>query len=204
MSTTLARQELKICKSEDLSNCTLSAKRVDELAGNPAGTGKSDEANPFYKGKVVYASGQLTINLSYTLTGNMIRAEAALKNIKEMYTKANILINLTPNPSAFDIRIHGATLGELAQGVGLCDCNSALVIGGWAPNPRHVKWGNALLVNPHSPSQTWKISDAHEFGHKLGLKHRQDLGLMDYAPVKTQDKRTFKPSDRQRIIDLYK
>lgn len=204
MSTSLMRKELKICKSEDLSNCTLSAKRIDDLAGNPAGTEKPDLANPYYKGKVIYASGKLTINLGYVLTGNIARADAALKNIKEMYSKANIIINLAPNPSKFDIRIHGATLGELAQGLGLCNCNSALAIGGWAPNPKHVKWGNALLVNPHSPFRAWKISDAHEFGHKLGLKHREDLGLMDYAPVNAPDRRKFKPNDRQRIINLYK
>lgn len=204
MSTKLQKQELKICKSEDLSACKLSAQRVKSLAGNPAGVGRIDAANPFYKGKVVYKSGKLTITLTYVLTGNIARADAALKNIKSMYAKANIVVNLSPNPSKFDIRVHGATLTELAQGVGLCDCNSALYIGGWAPNPHHVKWGNALLLNPHSPLQSWKMSDAHEFGHKLGLKHREDMGLMDYPEPGKPDMRKFGAADRQRIIDLYR
>lgn len=204
MSTRLEKQELKACKSEELSKCNISAAQIDALRGNPAGVGKPDVANPHYKGKVTYTGGKLTINLNYILSGNIARAEAALKNIKSMYTKANIVINLTANPSKPDIRIHGATLTELAQGVGLCDCKSALYLGGWAPNPTHVRWGNAILVNPHSPFQTWKMSDAHEFGHKLGMKHRNDFGLMDYPEPGVRDIRKFKPSDRQRIIDLYK
>jgi len=204
MSTKPEKQELKLCQSEDLSGCTVSAQRVKALAGNPAGISKVDVANPYYKGKVVYQHGKLTITLTYVLTGNIARADAAIKNIKAMYAKANIVVNLAPNSSKFDIRIHGANLSELAQGVGLCDCKSALYIGGWAPHPQHVKWGNALLVNPHSPLRTWKMSDAHEFGHKLGLKHRDDNGLMDYPEPGKPDRRKFTPADRQRIIDLYK
>lgn len=204
MSNRLEKQELKVCKSEELANCTISAAQVNALQGNPAGVGRPDVANPYYKGKVTYSGGKLTINLNYILTGNIIRADAALKNIVDVYAKASIAINFTANATRPDLRIHGANLTELAQGVGLCDCNSALLIGGWAPNPDHVKWGNALLVNPHSTRKTWKMSDAHEFGHKLGLKHRSDLGLMDYPPKTAIDRRNFLPSDRQRIIDLYK
>lgn len=204
MSTRLEKQELKACKSAELENCTISASKVNALRGNPAGVGRADVANPYYKGKVTYSGGKLTINLNYILTGNIFRADAALKNIKELFAKASITINFTPSASRPDLRIHGATLTELAQGIGLCDCNSALLIGGWAPNPKHVKWGNALLVNPHSPHNTWKMSDAHEFGHKLGLKHREDSGLMDYPPKTALDRRKFLPSDRKRIIELYK
>jgi hypothetical protein len=48
------------------------------------------------------------------------------------------------------------------------------------------------------------MTDAHEFGHKLGLKHRSNQGMMDYADPDSPDRRKFLPSERQRIIDLYK
>ncbi|AQT59048.1 hypothetical protein [Cellvibrio sp. PSBB023] len=202
--TRLERLEMRMCKSSLPANCQLSLEQVENLQGNPSGVGKPDVANPNYVGKVRYVGGKLSINLSYVLTGNISRADAALANIRKVYGDAGIEVNLAPSSRKFDLRIHGATLAELAQGLSLCDCKSALYIGGWAPNPRHPIWGNALLVNPHSDRRDWRISDAHEFGHKLGLKHRTDVGIMDYPPKTAVDMRKFKPSDKQRIIDLYK
>lgn len=206
MGSLAERKELRACKSTLVSDCGLTLTDVQALQGNPAGVGKADEINPYYKGKVTYKSGALTINLKYVLTGNIHRAEAALDNIRRLYSKAKITVNLTPSPSHFDIRIHGSTLAEIAQGLRLCDCTGALYIGGWGPSHRHPLWGNALLVNPFTPKKYWLMSDAHEFGHKLGLKHRKDRGLMDYPPANPNapDLRKFLPSDRQRIIDLYK
>lgn len=203
-NSSLERAELKACKSSLPTNCGLSLKSVKELQGNPAGVGKADVSNPSYKGKIKYSAGKLSINLRYVLTGNIGRAQAALSNIRKLLTEAGIEVNLAPAPAKFDIRIHGATLAELAQGLGLCDCTGALYIGGWAPSPQHPIWGNALLVNPHSEKRGWLLSDAHEFCHKLGLKHRLDVGIMDYPPPNKPDMRTFKASDKQRIIDLYK
>lgn len=40
--------------------------------------------------------------------------------------------------------------------------------------------------------------------HKLGLKHRRDGGIMDYADPNKPDRRKFLPSERERIINLYK
>lgn len=79
-----------------------------------------------------------------------------------------------------------------------------MLIGGWAPSHKHLKWGKALLVNPIVHKDYWKLSDAHEFGHKLGLKHRRDGGLLDYPPEDGRDKRKFKSSDKQRITALYR
>lgn len=203
-STRLERKEMRFCKSTLPSNCGLTLKDVQGLEGNPAGVGKPDVINPKYKGKIKYAAGKLSINLAYVLTGNILRSQSALANIRKLYQGAGIEINLTPSASKFDIRIHGATLAELAQGLRLCDCTGALYIGGWAPSHQHPIWGNALLVNPHSEKKGWLLSDAHEFGHKLGLKHRKDLGIMDYPPPNAPDLRSFKASDKQRIIDLYK
>jgi hypothetical protein len=86
----------------------------------------------------------------------------------------------------------------------LCTCEAGLYIGGWGPLPSHHKWGNALLVGSTTPRSSWKMADAHEFGHKLGLKHRSNQGMMDYADPDSPDRRKFLPSERQRIIDLYK
>lgn len=202
--TRIQKQEVKSCKTEAISNCGLTTTQLEGLIGNPAGTQKSDVMNPDYKGKVVYSNGKLTINLNYILTGNIYRAEIGLKNIKEIYTKGNVIINFTPNASKFDLRIHGAALAEIAQGLKLCSCEAGLYIGGWAPSPSHYKWGNTLLLGSTSPRPTWKMTDAHEFGHKLGLKHRTDKGMMDYAEPDKPDRRKFLPSDRQRIIALYK
>ncbi|HTF85088.1 MAG TPA: hypothetical protein VL987_10960 [Cellvibrio sp.] len=199
------RQDLKTCKTETISNCGLTVAQLENLVGKPAGTTKPDTANPAFKNKVVFSNGKLTINLAYILTGNIYRAETGLKNIKEVYAKAGITINFAPNASKFDIRIHGATLAEIVQGLKLCSCEAGLYIGGWAPAPTHYKWGNALLLGSTPPRSTWKLTDAHEFGHKLGLKHRSDLGIMDYPPKPgKRDRRKFTASDRQRIIDLYK
>src|SRR5690606_21203730 len=137
-------QNLKTCKTETISDCGLTVADLESLVGKPAGTAKSDTPNPAYKGKVIYTGGKLSINLAYILTGNIYRAATGLKNIKEVYTKAGIAINFTPNASKFDIRIHGASLVEITQGLKLCSCEAGLYIGGWAPSPSHYKWGNAI------------------------------------------------------------
>lgn len=90
------RQDLKTCKTETISNCGLTVAQLENLVGKPAGITKPDTANPAFKNKVVFSNGKLTINLAYILTGNIYRAEIGLKNIKEVYAKAGITINFTP------------------------------------------------------------------------------------------------------------
>lgn len=198
------RKELNACRTQTISDCGLTVAELENRVGNPAGTEKPDVANPNYKGKIVYSGGKLNINLSYVLTGNVYRAEIAVKNIKEVYSKGGVIINLTPSSSKFDLRIHGASLAEITQGLKLCSCEAGLYIGGWGPSPTHYKWGNALLLSSTTPRSTWKMTDAHEFGHKLGLKHRSNNGMMDYADPNKRDSRKLLPIERQRIIDLYK
>lgn len=199
----IQRTELRACKTETISDCGLTAAQLKTRIGNPAGVGKSDAINPSYKGKVVHQGGRLHINLSYILTGNIQRAEIGLKNIRDVYASGGVVINLKPSASKFDIRIHGASLSEITQGLKLCTCEAGLYIGGWAPSPQHFKWGNALLLGSTPAVKSWKITDAHEFGHKLGLKHRTDGGIMDYEPLDKPDNRKLLASDIQRIISLY-
>lgn len=196
---TSEKKDLKSCRTEEISDCGLTLKAVQGLVGKPAGTDKGDKVNPLYKSKIKVVGGKLTIALTYILTGHIERAEACLHNIKTLYTNAGINISFQPSSSQFDLRIHGANLSEFTQGLKLCDCEAARYIGGWGPSYKHHKWGNALLVNPHPPKKTWALSDAHEFGHKLGLKHRTDGGIMDYAPqregtTENLSHRTFKES----------
>lgn len=200
----LQRQEVRACKTQTISDCGLTSKQLKGLVGNPAGTDKADMTNPNYKEKIVYKNGKLHINLSYILTGNIARAEVGLKNIREIYGNGGVIVNLTPNPARFDIRLHGATLTEIVQGLKICTCVDGLMIGGWAPSPKHYKWGDALLLASTTPIASWKMTDAHEFGHKLGLKHRTDMGMMDYADPNKPDRRKFLANDLQRIVNLYK
>ncbi|MET0355688.1 MAG: matrixin family metalloprotease [Cellvibrio sp.] len=200
----IQRSELKACQSEPIINCRLTAAELKARVGNPAGTDKADVTNPNYKGKVVYSNGKLQLNLSYVLTGNIVRAEIGLRHIREVYSAGGVIVNFKANPGKFDIRIHGATLAEISLGLGLCNCEAGLYIGGWAPSPGHAMWGNALLLASTPEKKTWKLTDAHEFGHKLGLKHRTDGGIMDYAFPDKPDPRRFTTSDLQRIIDLYR
>jgi len=200
----LKKAELKQCQAYKVTDCGLTLEKVKALESNPAGTSKGDELNPDYKGKVIINGDKLVINLNYVLTGNIDRAKAGLKNITDIYAAAMVTINFSPNPAKFDLRIHGATLAEFAQGLKLCDCDAALLVGGWAPSPKHYKWGKALLLNSTTPKSEWPLVDAHEFGHKLGLKHRTDLGIMDYPPKKGIDRRKVTESDKKRIMDLYK
>lgn len=197
-------KELRACRTQDISDCGITANTINKLESNPAGTNKNDVKNPGYQGKIDFKLGNVEINLRYVLTGNIKRAEVVTKNIANIFGKGGIKVNFQQDHNDFDLRIHGATLSELAEGLKLCDCESALKIGGWGPSYKHLKWGKALLVNPYSPRGTWKMSDAHEFGHKLGLKHRINQGIMDYPPKRGFDQRKLNESDKQRIIYLYK
>ena len=160
--------------------------------------------NPFYKGKVVIRAGVININLNYVLTGNISRADIGLKDLRSLLKDHGIIANLTANPARPDLRIHGASLTDIVIGLKTCTCEDGLYIGGWAPHPDHPMWGNALLLSSTSPRASWKIETVHEFFHKLGLKHRRLGGIMDYVDPNGPDRRKFLPSERQRIIDLYK
>ncbi len=197
------RTDLKHCNAQSISDCGLTQKGVENLAGNPAGTSVKDEKNPHYHGKVQVKNGKVQISMTYVLTGHLERAKAGLNNIHTMYRNAGFEMSFTPSVQKPDLRIHGTNLAELAQGLKLCDCETALMIGGWAPSYKHFKWGNAVLLNPHSPKNTWAMTDAHEFAHKLGLKHRIDGGITDYPPKRGRDFRKFIESDKKRIIALY-
>ncbi len=194
---------LKQCSTDGIAVCSLTLGDIQSRIGNPAGVGKQDEINPHYKGKIKKNGDKLEINLSYLMTGNIARVKAAVENIQKVYATQKVIINFTPKVQGYDLRIHGASLGEMVAALGLCDCEAALYIGGWGPSYKHATWGKALLVNPVSPKSTWRITDAHEFGHKLGLKHREDLGIMDYPPKTGRDRRKFIESDRKRIANLY-
>ncbi len=161
-------------------------------------------ANPDYKGKVFFFNGKLHINLNYILTGNISRAEIGLKNIKQVFSDGGVIANFKPSPTLVDLRIHGAALVEITQGLKLCTCDAGLYIGGWAPAPDHSQWGNTLLLGSTPAKNSWKMTDAHEFGHKLGLKHRTDGGMMDYAHPGKPDRRKFTANDCLRIINLYR
>ena len=197
------RKDLKQCKTETISDCGLSLKDVKGLVGKPAGVGRRDAKNPHYVDKVVVKGGRIHFNFSYLLTGNIGRAQGALRNIESLYSQAGAIVNFKPSVTP-DIRIHGANFTELMQGLKLCDCKAARYIGGWAPHYKHHKWSNALLLNPHLPSKDWPLVDAHEFGHKLGLRHKVDGGIMDYPPKKGRDRRRIIASDIKRIADLYR
>lgn len=202
--------ELKRCASDMVSDCSLTAARVDQLDGNPAGTNKPDYINPYYKDKIAFeAGGKIVISLKCIFTGNKSRAKTAMRNIKKVYSKQNIQINFIPTPGGthqHDLRIHGASLADFAVGLKACDCQSMLKIGGWGPSYKNPKWGDALLVNPFTHRIYWENSDAHEFGHKLGLRHRTNLGIMDYWNEKKhrRDPRKLLPSDKERIVRLYR
>ena len=142
----IQKQELRSCKTETIANCGLTAAQLESRVGNPAGIDKPDVPNPNYKGKIVYLNGKLHINLNYILTGNIYRAEIGLKNIKDIFAAGGAIVNFIPNPTKVDIRIHGAALAEITQGLKLCTCEAGLFIGGWAPAPDHSQWGNALLL----------------------------------------------------------
>ena len=198
----LIRKELQQCKADIVSDCGLTVRNIKNLQGKPAGTHRQDHANPNYKGKVKTQGDKIVVSLKIMLTGNKERAKAAIKNIQKVYATQNILVNFTLSQSEFDLRIHGATLIELAQGLKACDCKGMLMIGGWGPSYKNHKWGNALLINPRS---YWENVDAHEFGHKLGLRHRNNLGIMDYwdQQLYRRDPRKFLPSEKARIQALY-
>lgn len=199
------RRELKSCAANLVSDCGLRTTDINSLEGNPAGTSKSDYVNPNYVGKISERKDEIHINLTYSLSGSTSRAKAAVKNIQSVFKTQKVIVNFVENQQRYDLLIHGATIGDLATGLKACECNDMLRIGGWGPHHTHFKWGNALLVNPHSHRSYWKMSDAHEFGHKLGLRHRQDMGIMAYWNERTHrsDPRKFLPSDRARIVNLY-
>lgn len=198
------KKALRSCRTQEISSCGLTLDKIKSLIGKPAGVDKKDEINPDYKGKVSVKGDKIVITLKYVLTGNVDRARAALKNIVDVYAKGGVTVEFTANAANHDLRIHGASLVELTQGLKLCDCEAALYIGGWAPSYKHYKWSKSLLVNPVVHKDYWKLSDAHEFGHKLGLKHREDGGFMDYPPKKGRDRRKFSPNDKKRIAVLYR
>ncbi len=200
------RRELRQCASTMTSDCGLTAKDIENRIGNPAGTKKPDVVNPIYRGKVFLNGEKLIIKLKVKLTGHESRAKAAVKNIVKVYATQKVIVEFSLVSKDYDLRIHGATLGELAVGVKSCSCEAMLNIGGWGPSYKHHKWGDTLLVNPYSLREYWKNTDAHEFGHKLGLQHRTNLGLMDYwneTKYPRRDPRKFLSSERDRIIKLY-
>lgn len=199
------KQEIKACVANIVSDCGLKSSDIDKLEGNPAGTDKKDFINPSYVGKITVKDDKVFIGLTYALSGNMGRAKAALKNIPAVFKSQKVIVEFTENKDKYDLRIHGASLGDLADGLKSCTCEDMLRIGGWGPHYSHYKWGNVLLVNPHVHQDYWKISDAHEFGHKLGLRHRNDNGIMSYWDEQKhrKDPRKFLPSDRARILALY-
>lgn len=200
--TRTQKAEVKACKQQAVSECQL--KDLQKLVNNPAGTSKADVANPHYEGKVTVKAGVIHVNLSYTLTGNISRAEVGLKDLKSFCKSNGIVATFTPSAGKPDLRIHGASLSDIVLGLKICSCEEGLYIGGWAPSPDHPTWGNALLLSSTSPRSAWRIETVHEFFHKLGLKHRRDGGIMDYADPNKADRRKFLASERQRIIDLYK
>ncbi len=198
-------KELKQCAMDLVSDCGLTTNRIKSLEGNPAGITKVDYVNPNYKGKIMVSGDNINIRLNYIMTGNIARAQETVKNIKAVYATQNIIVEFIPNPGHYDLRIHGASLSDFANGLRACECKGMLRIGGWGPSYKNKKWGDALLVNPHVHRIYWRISDAHEFGHKLGLQHRTNLGIMDYWDEEQyrRDPRKFLASEKSRIAKLY-
>lgn len=200
------RGQLRQCASTTVSDCGLTVSAINGRKGNPAGTTRQDIVTPAYRGKVKMSGDKILIDLKLQLTGHMRRAKSAIAHIKKMYATQNVIVNFTMVSQGHDLRIHGATLAELAIGLKSCTCEGMLNIGGWAPSYKHFKWGDALLLNPYVPRDYWKMSDAHEFGHKLGLMHRENLGMMDYwneDDYPRRDPRKSLPSEKARIARLY-
>lgn len=198
----MQKAEVKACRQIAQNDCQL--KDLQKLVNNPAGTDKADTPNPLYKGKVTIKARVIHINLGYVLTGNITRAQIGLNDLRSFFKSNGIVANFVASPGKPDLRIHGASLTDIVQGLKICSCEEGLYIGGWAPAPNHPTWGNALLLSSTSPRSGWRIETVHEFFHKLGLKHRRDGGIMDYADPNKPDRRKFLPSERDRIINLYK
>jgi hypothetical protein len=201
----LIKKELRQCKATTIHDCRVTKKTIDNLVGNPAGTNNKDYINPGYKGRITREGANIIIALSIAFTGNINRAKSAAKNIEKVYATQQIIVKFKEASKNYDLRIHGATLSEFVQGLGLCECGSAMKVGGWGPSYKHIKYGDTLLVNHHANRRDWELVDAHEFSHKLGLQHRKGLGVMAYWDSKKNrvDPRKFLRSERDRIAFLY-
>jgi len=196
-------RELQQCSGSASSSC-LSIDRVKSLTGNPAGTSNADSANENYRGKVIIGEdGGVEINLGIAYSGNTKRARESAKNIRKAYGKAGVTVNFNviSDASKADLIIRGASLQDYVSAGLVCDCSTALLIGGWAPSDNNKYFPRNLLSTTVN-SGNHLISDAHEFGHKLGLEHRNS-GIMSYAPNEGPDRRQVTSGDVDRIRGLY-
>jgi RHS repeat-associated protein len=154
---------------------------------------RPDRAYQDYLGKNVFVlpNGKIVINLTITYTGNQGRAEKAANNIVTVFRKAGIAVNLLKSGSGTpDLVIHGASLADIVAAGLACTCSGAANIGGYGRFN-----DNILGVNVYS-NQNIRLNDAHEFAHKLGLRHRPN-------GITSTPAEPITPNDIDRIRDLY-
>lgn len=202
------RRQIKLFKSCKASGAEglcggkgISSSQVDQIRGNPAGTNKKDDASTSTIQDVqLNDDGSIDINVSFFAKGDVKRVEKGIFNIRKAWKKQDVRVNFTETDmeANADIVVQGASLEDMVRSCLTQTCDAAMNIGGYAPYS-----GKLLLLNTFDNTRTTLI-DAHEFGHKLGLRHRKDKGIMDYPPKNGgPDFRKVRPSDAQRIRSMH-
>ena len=196
-------EQLQKCRAADIDPCGgLSKSQVDKHRGNPAGTGKADRASPLLKDNVtVNEDGSIDISVNYYGKGDRKRVREAVINIRKAYAKQDINISFSKvgSEAEAEVVIFAATLTDMVKACLARTCEAAIGIGGSGSFS-----GKQLLLNTVANGDNY-LTDAHEFRHNLGLRHRTDGGIMDYPPISPnkRDNREVTISDRNRIRSLY-
>jgi hypothetical protein len=167
--------------------------------GKAAGTdnsGSSDEINPNLVGKIDFnESGGIILSETYSYQEiSSQEAKNFESNVESAWSKqgGSVDLRMAGEGETADLMLNGITNRQMAENMNMCNCMAAAFVGAHNQKP------GVININKGTPLPQHATMPQHEYGHNLGLKHR-DNGVMSY----TGKTKSVRKEDLQAVRKIY-